>query len=133
MLALCRVVTNSVFSFVMASRNKKHVCHIRVSCYSCQKQTLCICQNQHFKPWVAVEARWLHSMLMVTGSIPCRICTDFYCARGAHGVLPMRVGVTASQLDMPSLTPIIVRSWMCPTATGSCPLGYFSIIAASSL
>ena len=35
-------------------------------------------------------------------------CTDLYYARGAHGVLPMRVGGATSQLDLPSLTPLSV-------------------------
>ena len=35
-------------------------------------------------------------------------CTDLYYARGAHGVLPMRVGGATSQLDQPSLTPLSV-------------------------
>ena len=46
----------------------------------------------------------------VARSIPLR-CTDLYYARGAHGVLPMRVGGATSQLDgrhCPSLTPLSV-------------------------
>ena len=35
-------------------------------------------------------------------------CTDLYYARGAQGVLPMRVGGATSQLDLPSLTPLFV-------------------------
>ena len=35
-------------------------------------------------------------------------CTDLYYARGAQGVLPMRVGGATSQLDLPSLTPMSV-------------------------
>ena len=35
-------------------------------------------------------------------------CTDLYYARGAQGVLPMRVGGATSQLDLPSLTPLSV-------------------------
>ena len=35
-------------------------------------------------------------------------CTDLYYARGAQGVLPMRVGGATSQLDVPSLTPLSV-------------------------
>ena len=45
-------------------------------------------------------------MLKVAGSIPGRGCTDLFCARGAHGVLLMRVGVTASQLVVQCLTPL---------------------------
>ena len=47
-------------------------------------------------------------MLKVAGSIPVIGCTNLYCARGAHGVLLMRVWVTVSQLDLPSLTPLFV-------------------------
>ena len=43
----------------------------------------------------------------VARSIPLR-CTDLYYARGAHGVLPMRVGGATSQLDLPSLAPLSV-------------------------
>ena len=43
----------------------------------------------------------------VERSIPGR-STDLYYARGAQGVLPMRVGGAASQLDLPSLTPLSV-------------------------
>ena len=35
-------------------------------------------------------------------------CTDLYYARGAHGVLPMRVGGAISQLDLQSLMPLSV-------------------------
>ena len=43
----------------------------------------------------------------VARSIPLR-CTDLYYARGAQGVLPMRVGGATSQLDLPSITPLSV-------------------------
>ena len=43
----------------------------------------------------------------VTRSSPAE-CTDLHYARGAHGVLPMRVGGATSQLDLPSLTPLYV-------------------------
>ena len=43
----------------------------------------------------------------VARSIPLR-CTDSYYARGAQGVLPMRVGGATSQLDLPSLRPLSV-------------------------
>ena len=33
---------------------------------------------------------------------------NLYYARGAQGVLPMRVGGATSQLDLPSLTPLSV-------------------------
>ena len=36
------------------------------------------------------------------------VCNDLYYARGAKGVLPMRVGGATSQLDLPSLTPLSV-------------------------
>ena len=35
-------------------------------------------------------------------------CTDLHFARGAQGVLPMRVGSATSQFDLPSLTPLSV-------------------------
>ena len=34
--------------------------------------------------------------------------TDLYHARGAQGVLPLRVGGATSQLDLPSLMPFSV-------------------------
>ena len=43
----------------------------------------------------------------VARSIPLRR-TDLYYARGAQGVLPMRVGGATSQLDLSSLTPLFV-------------------------
>ena len=43
----------------------------------------------------------------VVRSIPLR-CTDLYYARGAQGVLPIRVGGATSQLDLPSLTSLSV-------------------------
>ena len=43
----------------------------------------------------------------VARSIPLR-CTDLYYARGAQGVLPMRVLGAPSQLDLPSVTPLSV-------------------------
>ena len=49
-------------------------------------------------------------MLKVAGSIPGSGCTDLFCARGAQGVLLMRVGVTVSQLDLPSLMPLSVAA-----------------------
>ena len=39
----------------------------------------------------------------------------------------MRVGGATSQLDLPSLTPI-VRSWLWLSATRSSPLGCFSTL-----
>ena len=52
----------------------------------------------------------------VARSIPLR-CTDLYYARGAQGVLPMRMGGATSQLDLPSLTPL------CVAGSGSLQLG----------
>ena len=55
--------------------------------------------------------------------------TDLYYARGAQGVLPMRVGSATTQLDLPSLTPLSVAG--CGkkgTATRSSPLGCFSTL-----
>ena len=43
----------------------------------------------------------------VARSIPLR-CTDLYNARGAQGVLPMRVGGVTSQLDLTSLKTLSV-------------------------
>ena len=43
----------------------------------------------------------------VARSIPLRY-TDLYYARGAQGVLPVRVGGATSQLDLPSLTPLSI-------------------------
>ena len=37
-------------------------------------------------------------------------CTDLYCARGAQGVLPLRVWGATSQLDLSSLTLLFVAS-----------------------
>ena len=52
--------------------------------------------------------------------------------RGGHGVLPcVAWGVTASQLDLPSLTPLYVAG--CGRLQlGTLHLGYFSSITASS-
>ena len=47
-------------------------------------------------------------MLKVAWSIPGQGSADLYCARGAQEALSMRVMVTASQLDLPSLTPLFV-------------------------
>ena len=50
---------------------------------------------------------------MLKVAIGCKIesrlwlsCTDLYYARGAQGVLSMRVGGATSQLDLPSRTPL---------------------------
>ena len=51
---------------------------------------------------------WLPRLLKVAGSTPSRGCTDLYCARGAQGVLPMRVGGATRELDLPSLTTLFV-------------------------
>ena len=45
----------------------------------------------------------------VARSSPAEVgCTDLYYARGAQGVLPMRVRGATSQLDLKSLTPLSV-------------------------
>ena len=47
----------------------------------------------------------------VARSIPAEIALIYSClyhARGAQGILPMRVGGATSQLDLPSLTPLSV-------------------------
>ena len=49
---------------------------------------------------------WLPRMLRL--HVPGLRSTDLYYARGAQGVLPMRVGGAISQLDLPSLTPLSV-------------------------
>ena len=53
-------------------------------------------------------------------------CTDLYYGWGAYGLLPMRVDLPYSQLDLPPLTPLSV-SWLWSTATRSSSLGYFSM------
>ena len=47
-------------------------------------------------------------MLKVAGSIAGCGCTDLSYARGAQGVLSLRVGRATSHLDLPSLTPFSV-------------------------
>ena len=66
-------------------------------------------QGEHFA-YAALSGRIgkvVASHAAVARSIPLR-CTDLYYARGAEGVLPMRVGGATSQLDLPSLTPLSV-------------------------
>ena len=53
-------------------------------------------------------------------------CTDLYYARGAQGVLLMRVGGGCDQSIGSTVSDAIVRSWLWSTATRSCSLGYFS-------
>ena len=62
----------------------------------------------------------------VARSIPLR-CTDLYYARGAQGVLPMRVGDATSQIGS-TVSDTIVRSWLWLTATRSSPVGCFSAL-----
>ena len=58
-----------------------------------------------FIPWVAaLQGGCLACCGCTLGSR--RGCTDLYCARGAQGVLHIRVGGATSQLDLPSLTPL---------------------------
>ena len=40
-----------------------------------------------------------------------RDLTDLYYARGAQGVLPMRLGGVTSQLDLPSVMPLTVAGF----------------------
>ena len=61
--------------------------------------------------------------------IPLR-CTDLYYARGAQGVLPLRVGGATSQLDLPSLTPLSVAG--CCRLQLGVPHWATSVITASS-
>ena len=49
--------------------------------------------------YLNIACEWLPRMLKVAGSIPSRGCNDLYRARGSQGVIPIRVGITASQLD----------------------------------
>ena len=70
-------------------------------------------------------------MLKVAGSIPGRGCTDLYCARGALGVLPIRVWGNGLSIGS-TVSDAIVCCWLWSTAARSCPLGYFGIITASS-
>ena len=53
-------------------------------------------------------ARWLPRMLKVIRSTPGTCCTDSYCARWAQGYSPWGWGLTATQFDLPSLTPLSV-------------------------
>ena len=57
-------------------------------------------------------------------------CTDSYYARGAQGVLPMRVGGATSQLDLQSLTPMSVAG--CGRLQLGVPHWAASVITASS-
>ena len=57
-------------------------------------------------------------------------CADLYYARGAQGVLPMRVGGATSQLDLPSLTPLSVAG--CNGLQLGVPHWAVSVITASS-
>ena len=57
-------------------------------------------------------------------------CTDLYYARGAQGVLPMRVGDATSQLDLPSLTALSVDG--CGRLQQGFPNWATSVITASS-
>ena len=52
-------------------------------------------------------------------------CTYLYYARGAQGVLPMRVGGCDQSIGS-TVSDAIVRSWLWSTATRSSLLGYFS-------
>ena len=55
-----------------------------------------------------------------------RGCADLYYARGAQGVLLMRVGGATSQLDL--VSDAVVRSLLWLTATRGSPLGCFSTL-----
>ena len=63
--------------------------------------------NCHSYPDRGRIGKVVASHAAVARSIPLR-CTYLYYARGAQGVLPMRVGGATSQLDLPSLTPLSV-------------------------
>ena len=51
---------------------------------------------------------WLPRMLKW---VQVESCTDLYYARGAQGVLQMRVGGANSQLVLPSRTPLLVAGY----------------------
>ena len=71
---------------------------------------LCLCSSSVCFISILLSGRIgkvVGSHAAVARSIPLR-CIDLYYARGAHGVLPMRVGGATSQLDLPSLTPLSV-------------------------
>ena len=70
---------------------------------------------------LAAYVRWLPRMLKVAS------CTDLYYARGAQGVLPLRVGSAISQSDLPSLMPFSVAGFG-RLQLGVPTLGYFSIL-----
>ena len=57
-------------------------------------------------------------------------CTDLYYARGAQGVLPIRVGGVTSQLDLRSLTPVSVAG--CGRLQLGVPHWATSVITATS-
>ena len=57
-------------------------------------------------------------------------CTDLYYARGAHTVLPMKVGDATSQLDLLSLTPLSVA--VVVDCNQEFPIGLLQYITASS-
>ena len=63
-----------------------------------------------FIPWVAALAGWVPLMWKVAGSIPGRGCNDLWCTvhEALRGYNSCGWGVTASQLDLPSLTPLFV-------------------------
>ena len=56
-------------------------------------------------------------MLKVTGLIPCRGCTDLYCARGTQKYCPRGLG--CDQSIGSTVSDAIVRSWLWSTATRS--------------
>ena len=62
----------------------------------------------------------------VARSIPLR-CTDLYYARGAQGVLPMRVGGCDQSIGS-TVSDALVRSWLWFTAARSSPVGCFSTL-----
>ena len=56
--------------------------------------------------WVTALTKRLRRIRKVAGSIPGRGYIDLYCVSGARRYCPVMVGVTSSQLDLPSLTPL---------------------------
>ena len=82
------------------------------------------------------EPEWLHSNVpKLLGSIPLTtlmICSpQLYVQVAIKGFSPVKGGDNYQSI-VSTVSDAIVRSWLWSTATGNCPLGYFSIITASS-
>ena len=79
---------------------------------------------------------WPYSVPKVTRSRPTDYAFDLWpacpCNWWSGGITLWRMGGNSQSIG-PTVSDAIVRSWLCATTTGSCPLGYFSSIAASTL